>query len=166
VLGRIDIPLILFTPKSLLRLPAAQSDIGDFTDGGFMEIIDDEVNDKDQISNLLITSGKVYYDLVKYRSDNSILNTAIVRIEQYYPLNREFLQSILSVYKNAEKISWVQEEPQNMGAWNFIFTNLHDKMPGNLPLNYVGRVESPSPASGSSKEFLENQNKLIKNAFS
>jgi 2-oxoglutarate dehydrogenase E1 component len=166
VLGRIDIPLVLFTPKSLLRLPAAQSDSRDFTDGGFMEMIDDEVNDREQISNVLITSGKVYYDLIKFRSDNSITNTAIIRIEQYYPLNIDLLKSYLTGYKNVKKISWVQEEPQNMGAWNYIFTSLYDKLPGNMKLNYVGRVESPSPASGSSKEYSKTQAELIRNAFS
>ena len=165
VLGRIDIPLILFTPKSLLRLHAAQSDVISFTDEEFMEIIDDHIENKEQVTNVIITSGKVYYDLIKYRSENSIDSTAIIRVEQYYPLNTGRLQSILDGYKNAVKISWVQEEPQNMGAWNFMFASLYNKLPGNLTLDYVGRTESPSPASGSGKEYMETQAVLIKNAF-
>jgi 2-oxoglutarate decarboxylase len=165
VLGRVDIPLIVFTPKSLLRLPSAQSTIKDFIDGEFKEIIDDEIAEKEGITKVLITSGKVYYDLLKYKKTNSIENTAIIRLEQYYPLNLELMNSILSGYSNAEKFSWVQEEPKNMGAWNFIFVNLHNRLPKSLALNYFGREESPSPASGSNKEYSITQDELIKKAF-
>jgi 2-oxoglutarate dehydrogenase E1 component len=165
VLGRVDIPLIVFTPKSLLRLPSAQSTINDFTDGEFKEIIDDEIVEKKKITNVLITSGKVYYDLLKYKKTNPIESTAIIRLEQYYPFNFELMNSILSRYSNAKKFSWVQEEPKNMGAWNFVFVNLYNSLPKNLALNYIGREESPSPASGSNKEYTYTQEELIKKSF-
>ena len=93
--------------------------------------------------------------LLKHKNENTINETAILRIEQYYPFNEELLLKMLSKYSKVEKIYWVQEEPQNMGAWFFIFQRLYNKLPKNILLEYVGRKESPSPASGSNKEFLQ-----------
>jgi 2-oxoglutarate dehydrogenase E1 component len=165
-LGRIDIPLIILTPKSLLRTPQATSEIDEFVSGEFQEIIDDEVSGKDSIERIILTSGKVYYDLLKYKNENEIKNTAIIRVEQYYPFNIELLVNILSKYSQAERIIWVQEEPENMGAWSFIFNRLYDRLPGNKQLEYVGRKESPSPASGSNREYHQTQMEFIKRAFS
>jgi len=165
ILNLIDVPLILFTPKSLLRAPIATSEISEFTNGKFQEIIDDHVKNKSSVSKIILTSGKVFYDLLKYKTDNKIKDTAIIRIEQYYPFNVKLLNSILANYKNVKKIYWVQEEPQNMGAWNFIFSKTNNNLPDKLELTYVGRKENPSPASGSGKEFRQNQNDLIKRAF-
>ncbi len=125
ILGRIDIPLVIFTPKSLLRMPQAASNIKEITNNKFQEIIDDEIKNKNQIKRVLLTSGKVYYDLLKYKTENSNNDTAIVRIEQYYPFNEKLLLKILEGYSKVEKIYWVQEEPQNMGAWSFLFLRLY-----------------------------------------
>ncbi len=159
-------PLVVFTPKSLLRLPAARSVTKDFTEGTFHPILDDNsVNNVNDINRVLITSGKVYYDLLKYKETNNITNTAIVRLEQYYPFPQIELQEIFNKYSNVSNFIWVQEEPENMGAWNFLFPRFLKLLNNNQNISYVGRKESPSPASGSSKHFLFTQEELIKKAF-
>lgn len=165
ILGRLDIPLILFTPKSLLRLPEAKSSKEEITKGKFYTIIDDNISKKDSVKKIILTSGKVYYDLEKHRTEYNIDDTAIVRIEQYYPFDVKLLIEIVKNYNNANSIFWIQEEPINMGAWSFINNILWDILPNNLKLNYVGRAESPSPASGSTKEFNQTQEELVQNAF-
>jgi multifunctional 2-oxoglutarate metabolism enzyme len=165
ILGRIDIPLIILTPKSLLRMPQATSKTKEITNNQFQEIIDDENKNKNKIKRVILTSGKVYYDLIKFKTENEKNDTAIVRIEQYYPFNEKLLLKILSGYLKVEKIYWVQEEPQNMGAWSFIFQRLYNKLPKDIILEYVGRKESPSPASGSSLEFSQTQVELTIKAF-
>ena len=165
VLGRIDKPLIVLTPKSLLRLPAAKSEISDFTSGSFNAILDDASVTKTKIKKVILTSGKVYYDLLKYKQDNNIEDSAIIRVEQYYPFEKSLLLKMIKSYKNAIKFKWVQEEPQNMGAWNFIFMRLFDSFPKNVKLEYCGRDESPSPAYGSSKIFQKTQVDIVRKAF-
>ncbi|MCB0752900.1 MAG: multifunctional oxoglutarate decarboxylase/oxoglutarate dehydrogenase thiamine pyrophosphate-binding subunit/dihydrolipoyllysine-residue succinyltransferase subunit, partial [Ignavibacteriae bacterium] len=166
VLGRIDKPLIIFTPKSLLRLPAARSEIKDFTNEQFKSIIDDDFGNKNKFRKVLITSGKVYYDLLKYKEDYKHDDVAIIRLEQYYPFDKKLMLNTLQKYKKSNKFLWIQEEPQNMGAWNFVFMNLYDSLPRNKKLEYCGRKESASPAVGSSKMFQETQIKIMKQAFS
>lgn len=163
--SRLEKPLVVLTPKSLLRKPAARSEIEKFTEGKFESIIDDKSVTKKNIRNVILTSGKVFYDLEKHRKDNEIKDTAIVRIEQYYPLDFENLLKIVKSYKNAKSLKWVQEEPQNMGAWNFMLNKLYDKLPKNLSLNYCGREESPSPAFGSYKLYDLTQKQLVEEAF-
>lgn len=159
-------PLVIFTPKSLLRLPAARSITKDFTDAKFYPVlVDNFLSDKNNVEKIIFTSGKVYYDLAKYREQNNILNTAIIRLEQYYPFPDKELADVINNYENVSKAYWVQEEPQNMGAWNFVNNRLKALLPPKTSLDYVGRVESPSPASGSSKHFLMVQEDLIKRAF-
>ncbi len=165
VLGRIDKPLIILTPKSLLRLPAARSEISDFTTGSFNAILDDDSKTKSKVKKVVLTSGKVYYDLLRYKVDNNIVDTAIIRVEQYYPFEKKLLIKMIKSYKNAVNFRWVQEEPQNMGAWNFIFMRLYDSLPNNNKLEYCGRDESPSPALGSNKLFQKTQYDLVKRAF-
>lgn len=163
--GAYEKPLVVLTPKSLLRLPAARSPINDFTEGKFEEIIDDITVDKSKVTNVILTSGKIYYELNNFRVINKIDNKAIIRIEQYYPFNSELMSKLLQTYPNAKTVKWVQEEPQNMGAWNFLFPRLIKIIPDNLKLEFVGRQESPSPASGSSKKFQASQDEIIKKAF-
>ncbi len=159
-------PLVIFTPKSLLRLPAARSPINDFTDQSFREIInDDTVKNKDGVQKVILTSGKIYYELNNHREINNIKDAAIIRIEQYYPFKSELLKKYLDEYKNFKSLIWVQEEPRNMGAWNFLSPKLNELKSGKQKLNYVGRPESPSPASGSSKLFTISQQEIIKKAF-
>lgn len=163
--NRNEKPLVILTPKSLLRLPAARSPINDFTEGKFHEIIDDASVNKKDVRKILLTSGKIFYELLNYKETQKISDTAIVRVEQYYPFNKKFLAEIFSGYTNASSIHWVQEEPMNMGAWNFLYPRLLEIKPAKVELKYIGRPESPSPASGSSKQFMILQEEIIKKAF-
>jgi 2-oxoglutarate decarboxylase len=159
-------PLVLMTPKSLLRLPEARSSKEEFINGKFQEIIDDEsIEINNNIERLILSSGKVYYDLIKYRSKNNIANVPIVRVEQFYPYNEKGFKEIFSKYADTKKIVWVQEEPKNMGAWNFMSLRLIDDFAVGQKLFYSGRSESASPAVGSSKQSSQQQHALIENAF-
>ncbi len=151
-------PLVVMSPKSLLRHPAAVSRIEDFTQGSFQEIIDDPLfnlsggtrsplpADAKSPARLILCSGKVYYDLVDYRAKHHVNDTAIVRVEQLYPLHRKRLAEIAKRYQGA-KLVWAQEESENMGAWTWIDQQLEDVF-GRRPL-YAGRDASASPAVGS-----------------
>jgi 2-oxoglutarate dehydrogenase E1 component len=159
-------PLIIFTPKSLLRHPDARSPKDEFIYGKFNEIIDDDILDKSSISKIILTSGKLYYELNKFRNDNNISNVAIIRLEQYYPYPVRELKKVLLKYKNLKKLVWVQEEPKNMGALNFLKSRLPEHLSPGLEIDSVSRESSPSPAPGSYKVFTETQKKLIEEAFS
>jgi 2-oxoglutarate dehydrogenase E1 component len=158
-------PLVIITPKSLLRLPEARSPREQFISGKFLEIVDDEIKPKNSIKRIILTSGKVYYELVKYRAENKITDTAIVRLEQFYPYNSDMMKEILSSYKSSDKVVWVQEEPKNMGAWNFLSSRLIGDIPPTCMLFYSGRLESASPAVGSSKISAAQQSELISFSF-
>ncbi|MFZ1320844.1 MAG: multifunctional oxoglutarate decarboxylase/oxoglutarate dehydrogenase thiamine pyrophosphate-binding subunit/dihydrolipoyllysine-residue succinyltransferase subunit [Ignavibacteria bacterium] len=159
-------PLVIMTPKSLLRLPEAKSVKEDFTSGKFIEIIDDVPENKSDIESVIICSGKIYYDLRKYQSENNHLDTAIVRLEQYYPYKTDLMKEILSSYKNAERVIWVQEEPRNMGAWNFLAILLQNDLASWQKLYCVSRKESSSPAEGSFSKFIKIQDELMSKSFS
>ncbi len=158
-------PLIIMTPKSLLRLPEAKSKREDFINGKFQEVIDDGTVNKNLVEKIIITSGKVYYDLIKFREENKITNAAIVRVEQYYPYKSKLIKGILASYQNAKKVTWVQEEPKNMGAWNFLAPRLVEDLAEGQKLNYAGRPESASPAVGSAKKSAKQQMELVAEAF-
>ena len=159
-------PLILMTPKSLLRHPEAKSPKGEFLNGQFMEVIDDaSVQNKKDITKVLLSTGKVYYDLLKYKRDNKADNTALVRVEQIYPYKSETIREILHSYSNAKNVIWVQEEPQNMGAWNFLAPRIIENLADGQKLRYSGRPESASPAVGSSKVSTQQQKELVEIAF-
>lgn len=159
-------PLIILTPKSLLRLPEAKSPREDFISGKFHEILDDHlVTTKSKIETVILTSGKVYYDLLKYRKDHKVENAAIVRVEQYYPFKFDILEKIFAGYKNHNKVVWVQEEPKNMGAWNFISQRIFEVISSGRKLHYAGRPESASPAVGSAKIAAQQQKDLVEKAF-
>ena len=159
-------PLIIFTPKSLLRHPEAKSRKVEFLNGQFSEVIDDlSVKDPNRIKKIILSTGKVYYDLYKYRMSENIDDAALIRIEQIYPYKSEKIKNILRSYKNAGKVVWVQEEPQNMGAWNFLAPRLSELLGKGQVLTYSGRPESASPAYGSAKISGQHQKALIENAF-
>ncbi len=138
-------PLVVMSPKSLLRHPAAISRLDEFTTGAFQEIIDDPVR-PEKAERLIFCSGKVYYDLCDYRDRNKLTGAAIVRIEQLYPLHRDQLAQLADDYSGA-RLVWCQEEPQNMGAWSFISPQLAEIF-GFTPL-YAGRDAAASPAVGA-----------------
>ncbi len=143
-------PLVVMTPKSLLRLPAASSEIAELTSGGFQPVIDDaSITDKAAIKRVVLCSGKVFYDLDAAREDVTDRKTAVVRLEQFYPFPGEKVKEVLASYPNATELFWTQEEPENMGGWTFVQTRLEAIKPESMTLRYVGRVPSASPATGS-----------------
>ena len=143
-------PLIVMTPKSLLRLPAASSTMDELTTGGFKPVIDDtSITDKNAVQRIVVCSGKVYYDLDAGREDARDGRVAVVRLEQFYPFPATTLKEIFASYPNASQIFWTQEEPKNMGGWTFAEPRLRSIMPEGVSLRYVGRAPSASPATGS-----------------
>jgi 2-oxoglutarate dehydrogenase E1 component len=159
-------PLVVMTPKSLLRHPDAKSPKADFLKGKFSEVLNDpEISNKKKIKRIILTSGKLYYELNNYKIDNKIDNASVIRIEQFYPYPSKQISRILNSYPAAKEIIWVQEEPKNMGAWNFLSHRLVNDIPKECSLNYIGRPESASPAAGSSKISNRQQKKIIRDAF-
>ncbi len=158
-------PLILFTPKSLLRSPKAVSRLEDLTSGSFQEVIPDPVPAAN-VKRVLLCSGKVYYDLVDGREKRSANHVAIVRVEQMYPFPQGKLQEILGQYGSATEVYWVQEESRNMGPWRFIHENLQPLLdPTKRILRYAGRPESASPAAGTVKRHEQEQAQVVDDAF-
>lgn len=153
-------PLVVFTPKSLLRHPQCVSTLNDLSKGHFQEIIDDSSADPKKVDRLLVCSGKIYYELLEEKNQKGFDNTAILRLEQLYPLPEQALKSLIAKYQGARRIIWVQEEPQNMGAWPFLAQNLSD-----LAMSVIARPPSASPASGSSKFHQMQQQKIVEKAF-
>lgn len=156
-------PMVLMSPKSLLRHKDCVSKVEDFTKDHFHCIMDDPLNIK-KAERLILCSGKVYYDLSAYREAQQINNTAIVRIEQLYPLDKATLISLFEKYKSAGKIVWCQEEPQNMGAWNYLLPTLY-KHVGVDKLLYAGRSAAASPATGALAIHKVEQEALVEDAF-
>ncbi len=153
-------PLIVMTPKSLLRHPECVSKTEEFTNGKFREVIDDNQADPEKITKVALCSGKVYYDLIAKKRDLEEEQTAIVRLEQIYPLPKNQLMSIVDKYKNAERWLWVQEEPENMGAWHFMHVNFKA-----VDLKLISRPASGSPATGSSQFHQIQQEKILDKTF-
>ncbi|MCD6659993.1 MAG: 2-oxoglutarate dehydrogenase E1 component [Lentimicrobium sp.] len=152
-------PLVVFTPKSLLRHPACVSSPEELSAGGFREVIDDETTQPEAVKRVIFTSGKLYYDLIEERSKRGT-NEAIVRIEQLYPFPKEQVKSVLNRYPNAERHVWSQEEPANMGAWSFILRNFKE-----TDILLVARPESGSPATGSPRLHAMRQRKIVEKSF-
>jgi len=153
-------PLVVFTPKSLLRHPRCVSDVEDLTAGGFQEVIDDHSANPDLVEKVVLCSGKVYYDLLAEKEAKNYYSVALVRLEQLFPLPEKQLDSILMKYNKAITYLWVQEEPRNMGAWNFIHTNFK-----KISLKVISRPPSGSPATGSPKFHALQQQKIIDKTF-
>jgi 2-oxoglutarate dehydrogenase E1 component len=159
-------PLIIFTPKSLLRNKDATSPLSEFTKGGFQTVIPESKALKgDKVKRLVACSGKVYYDLVKKREEKGIDDVAIIRVEQLYPFPHKAFAAELKKYPNATDIVWCQDEPQNQGAWFFIQHNIHENMTDGQRLGYSGRAASASPAVGYAHLHLEQQKALVEGAF-
>jgi 2-oxoglutarate dehydrogenase E1 component len=143
-------PLVLLTPKSLLRDERSASELTDFTEGSFRPVIDDPAApDRNRVWRLVLCSGRVFYALQAARKQPKTDGTALVRVEQLYPLPREELQAVLARYRRADEVVWAQEEPRNMGAWSFIEPRFRELLPENGVLSYQGRAEAASPATGS-----------------
>jgi len=150
-------PLIVFTPKSLLRHPLAVSPIEDLTKGSFKEVIDDDSTSVSKIKKVIFLNGKLYYDIVQQREEMKINHVALIRMEQLFPFPEAQLKKIIDKYKNAEKYFWAQEEPENMGAWAYILRTFN-----MVQLELISRKPSGSPASGSHKTHDARQKAIIK----
>ncbi|MEK8172576.1 hypothetical protein NKH77_35450 [Streptomyces sp. M19] len=166
-------PLIVFTPKSMLRLKAASSKVEEFTTGAFRPVIGDDSVDASAVRKVVFTSGKVYYDIAAERDKRGATDTAVIRLERLYPLPGAELQAEIAKYANVEKFVWAQEEPANQGAWPFIALNLIDHLElgvgADLPaaerLRRVSRPHSSSPAVGSNKRHQAEQQALVEEVF-
>jgi 2-oxoglutarate dehydrogenase E1 component len=155
-------PLIVFTPKSLLRHPEAVSSMDDLAKGRFHAVIDDTVP-VEQVKRVVVCSGKVYFDLLAARSDRK--DVALIRIEQLYPFPEDALREILSRYAGAEHFIWAQEDPMNQGAWYAILHHLNHCAPGGRRFAYAGREAAAAPASGYAVRHQAEQAKLLKDAL-
>ncbi|MFC9925451.1 multifunctional oxoglutarate decarboxylase/oxoglutarate dehydrogenase thiamine pyrophosphate-binding subunit/dihydrolipoyllysine-residue succinyltransferase subunit [Streptomyces sp. NPDC127190] len=166
-------PLVVFTPKSMLRLKAAASKAEEFTSGEFRPVIGDSTVDPAAVRKVVFCAGKVYYDLEAERQKRGVTDTAIIRIERLYPLPGAELQAEIKKYPNAEKYLWAQEEPANQGAWPFIALNLIDHLdlavgadiPAGERLRRISRPHGSSPAVGSAKRHQAEQEQLVREVF-
>jgi multifunctional 2-oxoglutarate metabolism enzyme len=173
-------PLVVMTPKSLLRLPAAASTLDQLTSGGFQPVIDDpefggseggKEGDRARVQRIVLCSGKVYYDLNEARkkheedTNKEENRVAIVRVEQFYPFPKTTLSEIITSYKNASELVWTQEEPKNVGGWTFMEPRLENLLPRCERPRYIGRTASASPATGSYTIHQLEQAKLVDEAL-
>jgi 2-oxoglutarate dehydrogenase E1 component len=155
-------PLVLMTPKSLLRLKAATSPLEDLISGRFHEVLDDTRADPARVRRVVLCSGKLYYELLERRTQEEGGEVALVRVEQFYPLPEEPLRQALARYRKAKEFIWAQEESQNMGAWTFMEPRLRAL---GYPVEYVGRDASASPATGSRQVHLREQKEVVEAAI-
>ncbi len=162
------LPLVIFTPKGLLRHPLVASPAENLAKGGWQAVIDDPdlPGERKDVDNLLLCTGRIYIDLVTSDLRRENPDDAIVRVEQLYPFPDQALEEVVQAYPQLQRVIWVQEEPFNMGAWDYLRPRLRQLLiQPDLPLNYVGRPESSSPAEGSSTLYRINQQALIEQAF-
>ncbi|HLL75980.1 MAG TPA: multifunctional oxoglutarate decarboxylase/oxoglutarate dehydrogenase thiamine pyrophosphate-binding subunit/dihydrolipoyllysine-residue succinyltransferase subunit [Pyrinomonadaceae bacterium] len=159
-------PLVVMTPKSLLRLPAAVSSLNELTSGGFRPVIDDaEIRDASTVRRIVLCSGKVYYDLNAARLKTDDRRVAIIRLEQFYPFPERALREAFARYPDAGQLVWAQEEPRNMGGWTFVEPRLMNLLPRCERPSYVGRAASASPATGSYSIHEAEQRHLVDQAL-
>ncbi|WP_312766013.1 2-oxoglutarate dehydrogenase E1 component [Epilithonimonas sp.] len=153
-------PLVIMTPKSLLRHPKVVSPLEDLANGSFQPILDDPTADPTKVERLVLCTGKLYFDLLAKKEELNDDKVALVRLEQIYPLNMDNVNAIFDKYKNRKDLIWAQEEPENMGAWSYILRNFR-----NMDIQLISPVASGTPAPGSHKMFEKNQTKIINDVF-
>ncbi|HKP94404.1 MAG TPA: 2-oxoglutarate dehydrogenase E1 component [Fibrobacteria bacterium] len=158
-------PLVIMTPKSLLRLPAAVSPLEDLVSQGFQRILPDGAIRADKVTSVLMCSGKLYYELDEEREKRKRGDVAILRLEQLYPLTPQTLSQALTPYSESTPVTWVQEEPENMGAWRYLRVRFGERMLGRHPFQGVHRPASSTPATGSASSHKLEQKQLIAKAF-
>ncbi len=154
-------PLVVMSPKSLLRHPAAVSPLSDFTERGFQYFIADALGDPSEVTRVVLCSGKIAYELMAARAQAEARHVAIVRVEQLYPLNTDHLLALLGSYGRLSEVVWAQEEPRNMGAWEFIDLHLSPVLRGVAELSCISRPPSASPAPGSATRYKLEQEALV-----
>jgi 2-oxoglutarate dehydrogenase E1 component len=159
-------PLVVFTPKSLLRHPKATSTLAELAGGAFHPVLDDERARAraGEVTRLVLCSGKVYYDLIGNERRESSPQVAIARVEQLYPFPTEELAAVIEGYPALDEVVWVQEEPENMGAWRFVEPHLR-KLAGGVRIGYIGRPERSSPAEGYLQTHEAEQARVARDAF-
>ena len=157
-------PLVVLTPKSLLRHPAAVSSLEECAAGRFQRVLPDP-QPGDSVTRVLLCSGKLYYELEKFREEHNRTDVALVRLEQFYPLPEQQLHEALAPYADDTPVVWVQEEPENMGAWRFLLVHFGEWIDGRLPFSGLSRPASASPATGSGASHRLEQQHLIETAF-
>ncbi|MDE2982601.1 MAG: 2-oxoglutarate dehydrogenase E1 component [Gemmatimonadota bacterium] len=162
-------PLIVMSPKSLLRHPMATSPVSELVEGGFERVIDDPAlqdwEDAERVRRLILCSGKVYYDLAGSGARAAADTTAIARVEALYPFPDDEIRALDARYPNIEKVVWVQEEPRNMGALTYMLPRLADAMPGSVEIGHVSRPERASPAEGDAGEHRAEQKRIVERAL-
>lgn len=156
-------PLVVFSPKSLLRHPACVSPLTDFTEGKFQEVIDDANVKTAEVKRILFCSGKIYYELLEKQQKDKIKDVAIVRLEQLYPTPLAQMEAVYKKYKKAEDLVWVQEEPENMGAWPYLLRRLRKTVFSGIEV--ISRKESSSTATGFAKQHADQQAYILAKAF-
>lgn len=159
-------PMILMTPKGMLRHPLAVSSLSELSEGGFQHVIDDQFVSPQKVKTLAFSSGKIYYELLTKRQSENIDNISLVRIEQLYPLHNGQIEAILTKYSKVENILWVQEEPKNMGAWSYISPRLSELISSKINIKFIGRKESASTATGSFEIHSNEQKEIIDQVMS
>jgi 2-oxoglutarate dehydrogenase E1 component len=166
VLRRWRKPLVVMTPKSLLRHPRVTSNLDEFASGRFERILPDTIQNRDgDATRILVCSGKVFFDLERERERLARKDVAILRFEQLYPLAQTTLEAAFKSYRDGTPVFWVQEEPENMGAWRFLKIQFGEMLLGRFPFNGIYRPASASPATGSHSSHKKEQERLIAAAF-
>jgi len=158
-------PLIVMTPKGLLRLKQASSTLADLAEGSFLPVLDDPSADRDQVSRLVLCSGKIYYDVVGHEEHEYAPHVAVARLEQLYPFPVEAAAELVRGYPRLREVVWAQEEPQNMGAWRAIRHRLEESKPDGVILSYVGRPWRASPSEGYPTAHLREQDRIAREAL-
>jgi len=153
----------VFSPKSLLRHPRCVSKLDELANGRFQPFIDDAAADPKQVRTVVLTQGKVHYDLAEHREQQGITDTALLRIEQLHPLPVDAIKAALQRYTKADRFLWVQEEPRNMGAWTHILMYLQEAV--GVTFECIARPASGAPATGSSKRSANQQIAIIEQTF-
>jgi 2-oxoglutarate dehydrogenase E1 component len=158
-------PLVVMTPKGLLRLRESTCTLADLAEGAFAQVIDDPAADKDRVRRLVLCSGKVYYDIAGHELRASADSVAVARIEQLYPFPSDAAKALVASFPNLREVVWAQEEPQNMGAWRSIRHRLEEAAAARLPLRYVGRPWRASPSEGYPTAHLREQDRIVREAL-
>jgi 2-oxoglutarate dehydrogenase E1 component len=160
-------PMFVLTPKSLLRHTAVVSPLEEFVEGRFRRVISDQrpAECQAETSRILLCSGKIYYDLVEARQQRERQDVAIIRLEQFYPLPVRELNAALAAYSVDIPVVWIQQEPANMGAWQFLRMHWDEAVDAHRPLRYIARPAASSPASGSKRVHMMEEERLVEAAF-
>src|SRR5262249_46817754 len=158
-------PLVVMTPKGLLRLKQAASWLADIAEGGFRPVLDDQLADKAEVRRLVLCSGKIYYDLAGHELREGARDVAIARIEQLYPFPVEAKAALVASYPNLSEVIWAQEDPQNMGPWRAIRHRLEENLPQGVGLRYIGRPWRASPSEGYPTAHLREQDRIVREAL-